>query len=84
MLVSYNQHYLLYLCVLAKLLSTLVQCLQRINAVDSIIGLLIWSKRICVSNEKSEPSLLGQPDDMQTGNKTNIAVLPQSPTQREY
>ncbi|GBC43817.2 serine/threonine-protein kinase SMG1 isoform X3 [Rhizophagus irregularis DAOM 181602=DAOM 197198] len=65
-----------------QMLMDAVQCLQRINAVDSIIGLLIWSKRICVSNEKSEPSLLGQPDDMQTGNKTNIAVLPQSPTQR--
>jgi hypothetical protein len=65
-------------------LPALVQCLQRIHAVDSIIGLLIWSKRICISNEKSEPSSLGQFDDMQTGNKTNTAGLPQSPTQREY
>ncbi|GET01157.1 serine/threonine-protein kinase SMG1 isoform X2 [Rhizophagus clarus] len=65
-----------------QMLMDVVQCLQRIHAVDSIIGLLIWSKSICISNEKPEPNSLSQSDDMQVGNKTNIAVSPQSLTQR--
>ncbi|CAG8478500.1 7348_t:CDS:10 [Funneliformis caledonium] len=62
-----------------QMLMDVVQCLQRIRAVDSIIGLLNWSKRVCISNnEKPESGSLGQHDEVQMGDKASTSTLPQS------
>src|SRR6266540_6584132 len=77
--------FLLYYLIINYRLYVLVQGLQGIHAADSIIGLLLWSKRICINNEKSESGSSAQHDEIQTGDKTNVATSPQqSATQREY
>ncbi|CAI2173764.1 5161_t:CDS:10 [Funneliformis geosporum] len=67
-----------------QILMDVVQSLQRIHAADSIIGLLNWSKRVCISNyEKPDSGSLGQHDEVQMGDKASASTLPLPPvTQR--
>ncbi|KAF0561158.1 Serine/threonine-protein kinase SMG1 [Gigaspora margarita] len=50
-----------------QILTDVVECLQRLHAGDSIIGLLAWSKRVCPSDEKQETGLSDHTDDFAAG-----------------
>ncbi|CAG8681341.1 36376_t:CDS:2, partial [Racocetra persica] len=50
-----------------QILSDVVECLQRLHAGDSIIGLLAWSRRICSSDKNQEASLSDHTNDLTAG-----------------
>ncbi|CAG8752015.1 5467_t:CDS:2, partial [Racocetra fulgida] len=50
-----------------QILSDVVECLQRLHAGDSIIGLLAWSRRICSSDKNQEASLSDHTNDFTAG-----------------
>ncbi|CAG8459304.1 17347_t:CDS:10, partial [Acaulospora colombiana] len=52
-----------------------VQCLQKLNAADNIIGLLAWLKRISSINDKQEPSV---PDSEPPSTSERVESSPQT------